>query len=94
MRLRHAALHASLCAHRLRDIPTALLCAGLLDLEGTSLAPILVSLVNLNGHMLDTFGKGGHEDIRDAKAAIARYMTTTPEGSAAPGTRASAGSED
>jgi hypothetical protein len=33
---------------------------GLLDLEGNSLTPILVSLVNKNASMLDAFGKGGH----------------------------------
>jgi hypothetical protein len=37
---------------------------GLLDLEGTSLTPILVSLVNKDASMLDAFGKGASEDIR------------------------------
>lgn len=32
---------------------------GLLDLEGSSLTPILVSLVNKNASMLDAFGKVG-----------------------------------
>jgi inositol hexakisphosphate/diphosphoinositol-pentakisphosphate kinase len=32
---------------------------GLLDLEGNSLTPILVSLVNKNASMLDAFGKVG-----------------------------------
>ncbi len=37
---------------------------GLLDLEGTSLTPILVSLVQKDASMLDAFGKGASEDIR------------------------------
>ncbi len=40
---------------------------GLLDLEGDSLTPILVSLVKKDAHMLDAFGKGASEDIRLAK---------------------------
>lgn len=32
---------------------------GLLDLEGSSLTPILVSLVTKNASMLDAFGKVG-----------------------------------
>ena len=42
---------------------------GLLDLEGDSLTPILVSLVKKDAHMLDAFGKGASEDIRLAKQA-------------------------
>ena len=40
---------------------------GLLDLEGTSLAPILVSLVKKDASMLDAFGKGASDDITNAK---------------------------
>jgi inositol hexakisphosphate/diphosphoinositol-pentakisphosphate kinase len=65
------------------QMSAAAFAKGLLDLEGTSLAPILVSLVNLNGFMLDSFDKGASEDIRAAKAAIARYMTTDEKGAAA-----------
>jgi hypothetical protein len=34
---------------------------GLLDLEGSSLTPILVSLVTKNASMLDAFGKVRHD---------------------------------
>jgi len=47
----------------------------LLDLEGTSLAPILVSLVNLNGFMLEKLDKGASEGIQTAKQQLAAYMT-------------------
>lgn len=52
---------------------------GLLDLEGTSLTPILVSLVNKNASMLDAFGKGASEDIRVAKQALYSQMTWDEE---------------
>ena len=57
------------------QMSAAAFAKGLLDLEGTSLAPILVSLVNLNGFMLDAFDKGASEDIRAAKAVVSRFMT-------------------
>ena len=37
---------------------------GLLDLEGTALTPILVSLVKKDAGLLDAFGKGASEDIQ------------------------------
>ena len=48
---------------------------GLLDLEGTSLTPILVSLVNKDAGMLDAFGKGASLDINAAKAELYAQMT-------------------
>jgi inositol hexakisphosphate/diphosphoinositol-pentakisphosphate kinase len=74
------------------QMSAAAFAKGLLDLEGTSLAPILVSLVNLNGFMLDSFDKGASEDIRAAKAAMARYMTTDDKASAAAAAEAVAAS--
>ena len=50
---------------------------GLLDLEGSSLTPILVSLVKKDASMLDAFGKGASEDIRAAKEALYEAMTGT-----------------
>lgn len=43
---------------------------ALLDLEGTSLTPILVSLVKKDASMLDAFGKGASDDINDAKNVV------------------------
>ncbi|KAK9823756.1 hypothetical protein WJX72_005206 [[Myrmecia] bisecta] len=51
---------------------------GLLDLEGTSLTPILVSLVKKDAGMLDAFGKGASEDIRQAKSELYAQMTWDP----------------
>ena len=48
---------------------------GLLDLEGDSLTPILVSLVKKDAHMLDAFGKGASEDIRLAKQVQPHVLT-------------------
>lgn len=48
---------------------------GLLDLEGQSLAPILVSLVTKDHPLLDAFGKGANEDIQRAKRKIHTFMT-------------------
>ncbi|KAL3145933.1 hypothetical protein ABBQ38_015296 [Trebouxia sp. C0009 RCD-2024] len=48
---------------------------GLLDLEGTSLTPILVSLVKKDAGMLDAFGKGASEDIQLAKSELYSQMT-------------------
>ena len=48
---------------------------GLLDLEGASLTPILVSLVKKDASMLDAFGKGASEDIRAAKEELYERMT-------------------
>ncbi len=43
---------------------------AMLDLEGNSLTPILVSLVNKDASMLEAFGKGASDDIADAKEAL------------------------
>jgi inositol hexakisphosphate/diphosphoinositol-pentakisphosphate kinase len=43
---------------------------GLLDLEGTSLTPILVSLVKKDASMLDAFAKGASDDIKEAKNIV------------------------
>ncbi|KAK9799737.1 hypothetical protein WJX73_006464 [Symbiochloris irregularis] len=51
---------------------------GLLDLEGTSLTPILVSLVKKDAGMLDAFGKGASEDIQAAKKELYKQMTWDP----------------
>ena len=48
---------------------------ALLDLEGSSLTPILVSLVKKDASMLDAFGKGASEDIRAAKEALYAAVT-------------------
>ncbi len=42
----------------------------MLDLEGSSLTPILVSLVNKDASMLEAFGKGASDDIAEAKEAL------------------------
>lgn len=52
---------------------------GLLDLEGSSLTPILVSLVKKDASMLDAFGKGASVDIRRAKAALYYQITRDPD---------------
>eukprot|EP00775_Hariotina_reticulata_P002529 gene2529-2831_t len=52
---------------------------GLLDLEGSSLTPILVSLVAKDAGMLDAFGKGASEDINRAKNILYSAMTWDPE---------------
>ena len=36
-------------------------------MEGNSLTPILVSLVKKDASMLDAFGKGASEDIKEVK---------------------------
>lgn len=43
---------------------------AMLDLEGNSLTPILVSLVNKDASMLEAFGKGASDDIAEAKEAL------------------------
>ncbi|CAG9465009.1 unnamed protein product [Pedinophyceae sp. YPF-701] len=48
---------------------------GLLDLEGNSLTPILVSLVKKDARMLDVFDKGASMDIRTAKHVLYTQMT-------------------
>eukprot|EP00854_Cymbomonas_tetramitiformis_P007463 gene7463-8887_t len=54
---------------------------GLLDLEGTSLAPILVSLVKKDASMLDAFGKGASEDISAAKHILYMLLNSnSPDG--------------
>ena len=58
---------------------------GLLDLEGSSLTPILVSLVNKDAAMLDAFGKGASEEIRAAKALLYDAVTFDADGAAAGG---------
>ncbi|KAI8107858.1 hypothetical protein M9435_002885 [Picochlorum sp. BPE23] len=52
---------------------------GLLDLEGSSLTPILVSLVNKDAGMLDAFGKGASVDISAAKQELYAQMTYNNE---------------
>ncbi|GIL72959.1 hypothetical protein Vretimale_4607 [Volvox reticuliferus] len=52
---------------------------AMLDLEGNSLTPILVSLVNKDASMLEAFGKGASDDIADAKEALYQAMTWDPE---------------
>ncbi|KAL6771291.1 VIP1 [Auxenochlorella protothecoides x Auxenochlorella symbiontica] len=52
---------------------------GLLDLEGSALTPILVSLVTKDTGMLDAYGKGASEDIQRAKAELYAQMTLDPE---------------
>mmetsp|Transcript_36118 Transcript_36118/g.91148 ORF Transcript_36118/g.91148 Transcript_36118/m.91148 type:complete len:1152 (-) Transcript_36118:379-3834(-) len=51
---------------------------GLLDLEGSSLTPILVSLVKKDASMLEAFGKGASADIRRAKAILYHQITNDP----------------
>lgn len=52
---------------------------GLLDLEGSALTPILVSLVNKDAGMLDAFGKGASVDIKAAKEELYAQMTYNAE---------------
>uniref|UniRef100_A0A383W065 Inositol hexakisphosphate and diphosphoinositol-pentakisphosphate kinase n=1 Tax=Tetradesmus obliquus TaxID=3088 RepID=A0A383W065_TETOB len=52
---------------------------GLLDLEGSSLTPILVSLVTKNASMLDAFGKGASDDILATKNTLYQHLTWDPE---------------
>eukprot|EP00882_Tetradesmus_deserticola_P011610 GHRQ01012283.1.p1 GENE.GHRQ01012283.1~~GHRQ01012283.1.p1 ORF type:complete len:344 (+),score=172.58 GHRQ01012283.1:771-1802(+) len=52
---------------------------GLLDLEGSSLTPILVSLVTKNASMLDAFGKGASDDIMATKNTLYQHLTWDPE---------------
>lgn len=52
---------------------------GLLDLEGTSLTPILVSLVQKDTGMLDSFDKGASEDIQTSKTELYSQMTWNKE---------------
>ncbi|GFR40431.1 hypothetical protein Agub_g1005 [Astrephomene gubernaculifera] len=52
---------------------------AMLDLEGSSLTPILVSLVNKDASMLEAFGKGASDDIAEAKEALYQAMTWDPE---------------
>ena len=58
------------------QMSAAAFAKGLLDLEGTSLAPILVSLVNLNAGMLEKLDKGAFESIQSAKRTLSDYMTS------------------
>ncbi|EFN57696.1 hypothetical protein CHLNCDRAFT_57228 [Chlorella variabilis] len=51
---------------------------GLLDLEGSALTPILVSLVKKDAGMLDAFGKGASADIQLAKQELYAQMTWDP----------------
>eukprot|EP00667_Euglena_gracilis_P000680 EG_transcript_680 len=51
---------------------------GLLDLEGASLTPILVSLIKKDASMLETFGKGANADIQAAKALLYQQLTYDP----------------
>ncbi|KAI3438574.1 hypothetical protein D9Q98_001000 [Chlorella vulgaris] len=51
---------------------------GLLDLEGSALTPILVSLVKKDAGLLDAFGKGASADIQLAKEELYAQMTWDP----------------
>ena len=62
------------------QMSAAAFAKGLLDLEGTSLAPILVSLVNLNAGMLEKLDKGAFESIQSAKRRLSDYMTSAAQG--------------
>jgi inositol-hexakisphosphate/diphosphoinositol-pentakisphosphate 1-kinase len=53
-----------------RQVSAAAFTKGLLDLEGNSLTPILVSLVNKDASMLEAFGRGASEEMDACKAAI------------------------
>lgn len=57
------------------QMSAAAFAKGMLDLEGESLAPILVSLVTKDHPMLDAFGKGASEDIQRAKRRVHDFMT-------------------
>ena len=57
------------------QMSAAAFAKALLDLEGTSLAPILVSLVEKDSSMLEAYGKGADADIKLAKEHINEYMT-------------------
>ncbi|KAG1662671.1 hypothetical protein FOA52_014597 [Chlamydomonas sp. UWO 241] len=65
------------------QVSAAAFVKGLLDLEGSSLTPILVSLVNKDVDMLEAFGKGASDDIKAAKHLVYSAMTWDPEGGAA-----------
>ncbi|KAG2489657.1 hypothetical protein HYH03_011935 [Edaphochlamys debaryana] len=52
---------------------------AMLDLEGSSLTPILVSLVNKDASMLEAFGKGASDEIAEAKEMLYQAMTWDPE---------------
>jgi hypothetical protein len=56
------------------QMTAAAFCKGLLDLEGTSLAPILISLVTKDAKMLDAFEKGASEDIQKVKDMLYEMM--------------------
>ena len=58
---------------------------GLLDLEGTALTPILVSLVKKDAGLLDAFGKGASEDIQVCQLYMTRSMTGMEGGRAGRG---------
>ncbi|KAF6263760.1 histidine phosphatase superfamily-domain-containing protein [Scenedesmus sp. NREL 46B-D3] len=60
------------------QVSAAAFTKGLLALEGSSLTPILVSLVTKDASMLDAFGKGASEDIRHAKQVLYSAMTWDP----------------
>lgn len=58
------------CARACVQTSAAAFTKGLLDLEGNSLTPILVSLVNKDASMLEAFGKGASDDISAAKEIL------------------------
>jgi len=60
------------------QMTAAAFCKGLLDLEGTSLAPILISLVTKDAKMLDAFEKGASEDIQKVKDMLYEMMNQDP----------------
>ena len=51
---------------------------GLLDLEGTALTPILVSLVKKDAGLLDAFGKGASDDIQVCFWGLSQSKTCGP----------------
>lgn len=60
--------HGTVCS--LPQTSAAAFTKAMLDLEGSSLTPILVSLVNKDASMLEAFGKGASDDIAEAKEAL------------------------
>merc|ERR1719375_1397058 len=57
------------------QVSAAAFTKGLLDLEGNSLVPIMVSLVKKDASMLEAFGKGASLDIARAKQNMYEALT-------------------
>lgn len=68
-----------------RQTSAAAFTKAMLDLEGASLTPILVSLVNKDASMLEAFGKGASDDIAEAKEAL--YQVSERGQAVGPGRR-------